>query len=73
MSQPTLERKNYLSHPCGCRLGRGDERAIVYCPLHAQAPAMRAALARLIATSDNPSAHALYMDEARAVLKAIKP
>jgi hypothetical protein len=75
MSQPAL--RNYKL--CGCVLtctGDGEhEPRIAYCPLHAQAEALREALHALLARYDKvggPLAVGRAVDEARALLATIQ-
>lgn len=69
-------------HPCGCAMGTSEymNPVIVYCPLHAHAPAMRKALDRIGDTIDNSylleagrfrQIEAIFNKAARALLKEI--
>lgn len=80
MSQTT----GHTMGPCGCYAKSeyaGASAHVVYCPTHAQAPAMRAVLARSvrIITGQPTSTEALdeanvehFLTEARAILRAIE-
>ena len=61
---------------CGCRITT-NPLDLLHCPLHAQAPALRAALENLLEAIDNHVAIGLWNNpapnHARAVLQACEP